>query len=467
MTVVVFVGPTLDVATVEHRLPGAVCLPPAGQSDLLSAARQYDARVVALVDGYFRQQLAVWHKEILLTMEAGVHVYGASSMGALRAAELDRYGMIGIGQVYRWYATGVIDRDDEVAVAHGGADSGFRMVSEALVNMRATFAAAIEAGVIERRESDLLVDAAATLYYPDRTYPAVFELARSGLSDASMGRITAFARDHSVDVKRDDAIELLDVLRSREHDAPMEVPVEVERPHVALALLERDVQYEHDGFPVTHAEIAYHAALHEPGFTELNFDTLNRMALAAVAEVFRIEVTEPMIAAEERRLRLRSGLTADDDFADWRRRNDVDDEQLRNLLVELARCRRMHRWAIMHRNSRGTARPVVDSLRLRGRYPEVASEVAMHKLLNDGDPFEMVADVTDQDALGAAVIEHLRATSCRMDTNFGVWSYEAGFADQSALAVELERSRRARAGRDAMLAEVAELIDDGEPVDDA
>ena len=78
-----------------------------------------------IVDGYFDTVPSVWHKEILVAMQRGVHVFGASSMGALRAAELHPFGMVGIGQVYEWYRDGTIDADDEVAVAHGPAEFAF------------------------------------------------------------------------------------------------------------------------------------------------------------------------------------------------------------------------------------------------------------------------------------------------------------------------------------------------------
>src|SRR5688572_32760283 len=54
---------------------------------------------------------------------SGVRVFGAASMGALRAAELQPFGMIGVGQVFQAYRRGHLTDDDEVAVAHGPARS--------------------------------------------------------------------------------------------------------------------------------------------------------------------------------------------------------------------------------------------------------------------------------------------------------------------------------------------------------
>ena len=79
---------------------------------------------------------AVWHKEILLALERGIEVWGAASMGALRAAELAPFGMRGVGAIYRAFARGALVADDEVAVAHLPAAQGYRAVSDALVNLR-------------------------------------------------------------------------------------------------------------------------------------------------------------------------------------------------------------------------------------------------------------------------------------------------------------------------------------------
>jgi len=42
--------------------------------------------VIGVIDGYLRWA-TVWHKEILWAMAEGIHVFGAASIGALRAAD--------------------------------------------------------------------------------------------------------------------------------------------------------------------------------------------------------------------------------------------------------------------------------------------------------------------------------------------------------------------------------------------
>src|SRR4029077_1266006 len=98
--------------------------------------------LIGVIDGYFERVPTVWHKEILWAMAEGIHVYGAASAGALRAAELAGFGMRGIGRVYEDFRDGVLQDDDEVAVLHGPAEVGYPPVTEAMVNIRATLAAA-------------------------------------------------------------------------------------------------------------------------------------------------------------------------------------------------------------------------------------------------------------------------------------------------------------------------------------
>ena len=80
--------------------------PPICQGDLSTALERSRPAAILIVDGEFSQNLSVWHKEILHALHLGVRVIGVSSMGALRAAELDRFGMEGSGRSTRITVTG-------------------------------------------------------------------------------------------------------------------------------------------------------------------------------------------------------------------------------------------------------------------------------------------------------------------------------------------------------------------------
>ena len=90
---------------------------PARKGDILQAVRGDHCSQIVLIDGRFHQTPSVWHKEIIYALVNGVRVIGASSMGALRAAECWRYGMIGIGKIFERYRDGETD-DSWVAMTY-------------------------------------------------------------------------------------------------------------------------------------------------------------------------------------------------------------------------------------------------------------------------------------------------------------------------------------------------------------
>lgn len=136
----VFLGPTLPLAAAQALCPEAIFLPPARCGDFLEVLKLAPTHIL-LIDGFFEAVPAVWQKEILFVMTKGVHVSGASSMGALRAAELAPFGMEGIGEIYTWYAEGVTQDDAEVAMLHLGPDHHYLALTQPLVNLRKTLGA--------------------------------------------------------------------------------------------------------------------------------------------------------------------------------------------------------------------------------------------------------------------------------------------------------------------------------------
>jgi hypothetical protein len=166
----VFVGPTLSADDARLLLPGADIRPPAAVGDILRAAGEPGVRRIALIDGYFERMAAVWHKEILIALARGIEVWGAASMGALRAAELEAFGMRGVGEIFKLYKRGVVTADDEVAVAHLPAEYGYRAVSDALVNIRHTLAVATDEGTIDAWRADEVLAQAKATFYRERVW---------------------------------------------------------------------------------------------------------------------------------------------------------------------------------------------------------------------------------------------------------------------------------------------------------
>ncbi len=212
MTVFIFTGPTLPPADARGELD-AVYLPPASQGDVYRAALARP-RAIGLIDGFFDYVPSVWHKEILWAMSRGVAVFGSASMGALRAAELAPFGMRGVGKIFQAYRSGAIEDDDEVALLHGPAETGFRPTSEAMVNIRPTLQRAQSRRVISRKTRLKLESLAKGLFYPERTYAAILDLAAGrGLPARELEKLRAWLPAGRVDQKRADAVAMLRAMR--------------------------------------------------------------------------------------------------------------------------------------------------------------------------------------------------------------------------------------------------------------
>ncbi|MDP3564910.1 MAG: TfuA-related McrA-glycine thioamidation protein [Methanoregula sp.] len=208
--IIVFLGPSLDVTSAGRILP-AEYRPPAKRGDLIAAARE-GAEIIGLIDGVFHQESAVAHREILAALKGGIRVVGSSSMGALRAAEMDTLGMVGIGEIYRMYKSGELISDDEVALVFDPV-SGMSL-SEPLINIRFTLTQAQETGVIDAAVHDALLASARSLFYPKRTYPAIVSGAGDLVDSATRERFLAWVDTHACDQKRNDAIAALDYIQT-------------------------------------------------------------------------------------------------------------------------------------------------------------------------------------------------------------------------------------------------------------
>jgi hypothetical protein len=171
--VVVFVGPTLPEAEIKEILPDAMILGPAVQGDVDFARRQLGADVVALIDGLHTLELPVWHKEILSVMEDGARFLGVASLGALRAVECELYGAEPIGEIADMYRSGELESDDEVCVIHADKEQGYKSLSVALVNIRATLQSC--GTRLSPSRKDEILQYAKSLYYPDRNWQVIVE----------------------------------------------------------------------------------------------------------------------------------------------------------------------------------------------------------------------------------------------------------------------------------------------------
>ncbi|HZS85219.1 MAG TPA: TfuA-like protein [Stellaceae bacterium] len=210
MRMIVFAGPSLKAS--DRCVPSIEFHGPARCGEMARIAGA-DVGAIGLVDGAFESTASPWHKEILWLLSRNVAVFGAASLGALRAVELARFGMVGIGRVFAAYRDQVLEDDDEVAVLHGPEGVGYIALTEALVNIRATAERARAAKILDDAAAGAVTAAAKALFYKDRVWSRVLQQARArGLEARAAASLASWLPGNAVDVKRQDARALIQAM---------------------------------------------------------------------------------------------------------------------------------------------------------------------------------------------------------------------------------------------------------------
>jgi len=208
--IIIYLGPSLPLEEAKYILSSnnrreVVYAPPIKRGDIPKALSD-GFNIIAIVDGVFFRESAVSPRELMDVLKTGVKIYGASSMGALRASELDRYGMIGIGKIYQWYRDGTLNSDDEVALSFDSEE--FIPISEPLVNIRETIKKATDENIISQEESEIIFKSAKSLYFPERRWVKIIENSEKTI-EKSLSNFSVFVKNDRVDIKKEDAILLL------------------------------------------------------------------------------------------------------------------------------------------------------------------------------------------------------------------------------------------------------------------
>jgi hypothetical protein len=332
---VVFLGPSLAAAEAERLAPCRV-LPPARAGDVF-AALPARPLAIALVDGVFELVPSVWHRELLAALDAGVAVFGGASMGALRAVELQPFGMVGVGEVFRAYRDGTLSDDAEVALLHAGPEHGHRALTVPLVAVRAAAEAARARRVLSRRDAAAVVSAAERVFWQERTWPAVLSAARLG--ETARGRLEKFL-PRAPDPKAADARACLDAaaafVRARKAGAPPPPRPATPLPpaHARRARLAAAETILPGGARLRSAEVLAVVA-RRPDASRLAADGLRRALAASVARSAGLVPSGADAAAAERAWLARLGV-APRDRAVFLAACGLDDGAARRLAEDVA-----------------------------------------------------------------------------------------------------------------------------------
>jgi TfuA protein len=201
MKTIVFAGPSIAAAEVR-RLAAVTHAPPIRRGDLAAHA-DYD--VFVILDGEFGQSISVSPKEILALLERGKTVIGAASMGALRASELDRSGMIGVGWVYDYFRRGAVRRDADVALVYSPFD--FKPMTVPMVDVEYWMEQVFAAGRIGSKERTAVLKVARKLFFADRTPDRLMDALRRAIGGDTLDSLLVFSGGTLPNVKAADAAE--------------------------------------------------------------------------------------------------------------------------------------------------------------------------------------------------------------------------------------------------------------------
>jgi hypothetical protein len=439
--ILVFLGPTLPLQDAKAILQ-ARYFPPAKQGDILSLTVQFRPKVIALIDGFFMQTLSVWHKEILFALDKGIHVFGASSMGALRAAETADFGTIGVGKIFELYKSWVVNDDDEVALMHGPAEQGYIPLSLPLINIRFSLARAQEEGRLPSEIGSKIFASAAALYYPERTLEQIVK------SSVEKGVPEELAKscleEHYVDQKKEDAILLLETIKTF---SPKTTP---RKPFYRTSLFDAFYHYDRRiSFPtaeLSQRQIAHYVSLHHPDFAELQFHALNRSLISLLAKILQIEVDEEQIEEEKKRFCLQNRLLffTEEDWNAWFSKNDLTKESFHDLMEERAKARSLHQSKVVSQVPWKQIKYLLEELKLKNQYePWAQKAAAQQQCIQETLPHFMETH-GEQLAQDEIIETHLNETKWSPDLAYQKWCEEAGFQDPAELKIEMLKAKLAK-----------------------
>jgi hypothetical protein len=309
-----------------------------------------------------------------------------------------------------------------------------------MVNLRATFDRARDMSLLSLTEAQRLTDSAKSLHFPDRTVANI--LASAALPDGRGEVVRDALASNYVDLKAQDARQLLSIIISSETSrttlASFEPTPGFER------LYNNDRMVRHAGLETSLRGIATHVALHRPDHNNLVFSAMNRELAQVLARELGIEPTdEEVLDAELRFLRRWRLVGAERDR--WRQANDLSESEFRELMYEIATCRRLHRWLLGSPRAVHRTKWVLDELRLQNTYTDSAHAAVLQaaSAAKPGSSLDSASDLDDA-ALSQLLGEHQSETGWTMYAPIETWMAESGFTNHKDLADALLQARRAR-----------------------
>jgi hypothetical protein len=430
--ILVYLGPSLPLAKAREILPHAIYRPPCKQGDIVSDVVNFNPTRILLGDGVFRENLSPWHKEITYALQyPGVKaIYGFASMGALRAAELDWLGMIGIGKIYEWYRDAVTEDDSEVAVSYAMRESHdgplYYVNTVPLIDIRAGIEAVEPKFAAQALE---FLEQMRGVFYMDRTLDICEKAWAEICPDAPMPLIPQKARD---------TIEAL----AHFHEytpAPLQVPTPENLSPFFYALYDRDRRIRVNGTDIPQQHIDAYLLLHNPEYERICWDSANQELALMLCDHLFVTVSIEEVERENIRFQQRSGIETAEDFQRFLDNNGWSRIEYDRLMIQNARIRKLQHANTVAKTYRRNTRAIIDYLRTHQGFDYWAKEgIAAEKEIKASGVDDWLGINVDKNAF-ELLAEHFEREGLELKANPEEYLLETGFSNSTELSVALSR----------------------------
>jgi hypothetical protein len=435
--ILVYLGSSLPLARAREILPEAIYHPPARQGDIVTDVVNLSPNIIILVDGVFHSNLSVWHKEVVFALQyPHLHaIYGAASMGALRAAELDWVGMIGIGEIYQWYRDGLTEDDSEVALSYAEKDGIYHLQSVPLVDIRA--------GVLHyqrefpnqdvARSAQEFFEVMRSTYYADRTE----ELCQETWADAHG---ISFPR---IDQKGIDAVQALSNFRQYQSE-PKQRPTPENLSRFFQALYERDRKIKINGEAIHQQHIDGYVLLHHPEYERICWDSANQELALMLCDHLLVTVSIEEVERENVRFQQRSGIETPADFSSYLSANGWTRPEYDRLIIQNARIRKLQHANTVAKMYRRNSQQVIDYLRTHQAFDYWAAQAVKAEIKIKESGVDDWLSVNLERGAFEILAEHFEQEGLELHCNPEEYLLDTGFSNNIELGVALERLNAAK-----------------------
>jgi hypothetical protein len=442
MKIICYIGPSLPLSRATELCPEAIFRPPAAQCDILSDAVEIQPDAILLVDGQFLANLSVWHRELTFCLTRGIKVCGAASMGALRAADLWRQGMIGYGKIFELYRHGITEDDAEVALLYSQGPNGlYYQHSVPQINLRVTLGYYQDILQLAPEHVDQLLQASNALGFRQRTREAITKT-----WEEIVGKnVAEFIVNNIVDQKALDAFGLLRDFRELAPASGAKIPPDAALSKFFWTAYDRDRRItvrmpdSADSVRIAQQHIDGYIALHAIDYPQINWDARNFYLTHILAEKLGVQVNPTDIEREWARFQMRHSITNNEQAIAWMSANALTTGEVGMLMVRMAMVRKLHQWLTSTLVPLGSTKITLDYLKMHDSYQYWAQECAGLEKEIALQHIEEQFSVSSTEPVEKRLSEHAQKAGITIDGNLDEFIEETGFGSRNELGVALDR----------------------------